>query len=261
MKLMNGLWCVGLGLILVMSLINQVQADEVADKKVKVSDAIKKALAHENRPAGDKARDKTRKPGQVLAIAGIQEGQVVADLMTGGGYYAELISRVVGKKGKVYAQNNKIALGRFADKAMKRRLEGRDLHNVIRYDKELEDLNLPEGKVDAVFMVLFYHDTYWMKVDRKKMNEQIMKALKPGGVFIMIDHHAAKGTKARDVKSLHRVDAEMVKGELLKAGFKLVGEYDLLRNKKDDHTINVFSSKIRGRTDRFFMKFVKPKKK
>lgn len=223
-----------------------------------VTQSIKDSINHTNRPSEDKARDLTRKPAQVLAIAGIEEGQTVADLMTGGGYYAELLSRIVGPKGKVYAQNNKIALGKFADKAMKKRLEGRDLHNVIRYDKELEELNLPEGKMDAIFMVLFYHDTYWMKVNRPAMNAQILKALKPGGVFIMIDHKAEAGSKDRDVKTLHRVDSELVKKELIDAGFKLEAEYEILRNKEDDHTINVFKPEIRGKTDRFFMKFVKP---
>ena len=223
-----------------------------------VTQSIKDSINHTNRPSEDKARDLTRKPAQVLAIAGIEEGQTVTDLMTGGGYYAELLSRIVGPEGKVYAQNNKIALGKFADKAMKKRLEGRDLHNVIRYDKELEELNLPEGKMDAIFMVLFYHDTYWMKVNRPAMNAQILKALKPGGVFIMIDHKAEEGSKDRDVKTLHRVDSELVKKELIDAGFKLEAEYEILRNKEDDHTINVFKPEIRGKTDRFFMKFVKP---
>lgn len=239
----------------------EAKQEDGKQAKIKVPKVIQAAVKNEKRPGADRARDNDRKPGQVMSYAGIKPGMVVADLMAGGGYYSELLARVVGKDGKVYAQNNKIALQKFADRAMKKRLEGRDLDNVVRWDKELEELGLEENSLDAAFMVLFYHDTYWMKVDREKMNAQILEALKPGGVFIMIDHHAEKGSKDRDVKSLHRVDAEMVKQELLKAGFKLVGESELLRNKKDDRTINVFRPGMRGKTDRFLMKFVKPRKK
>jgi predicted methyltransferase len=229
-----------------------------AERSQVVPHAIEAAIHHPDRPAEDKARDADRRPGQVLAFYGVQPGMKVADLMAGGGYYTELLSRIVGEEGKVYAQNNRISTGPYG-KAMTQRLKDDRLPNVVRLDRELEDLGLPAGGLDAIFLVLFYHDTYWMKVDREKMNQQVMAALKPGGIYAVIDHHAAPASGDRDVKTLHRVDAQLVSREILDAGFEFVGESDVLHNPADDRTINVFDPSIRGRTDQFIFKFRKPK--
>lgn len=226
-----------------------------------IANAIKGAIEHENRPEEDKQRDADRKPAEVLTFAGLRPQMTVADLMAGGGYYTEIVARAVGDNGKVYAQNNAVALQRFADRAMNKRLEGRDLKNVVRLDRELEDLGIPERSVDLAMLVLFYHDTYWMNVDRRKMNEQVMKALKPGGIYLVIDHHAEEGSGDRDVKTLHRVDAAMVKKEVLAAGFEWVGDSNVLRYPDDDRKTNVFDPKIRGKTDQFTYKFRKPREK
>ncbi len=219
------------------------------------AEAIRKALADSDRPTDDRQRDADRKPAEVLAMMGIAPGMTVADLMAGSGYYTEILSRAVGVGGRVYAQNNRIS-NRFGGKALAERAER--LSNVTVLLNDLEDLELPEGEVDAVFMVLFYHDTYWMQVDRPQMNREILQALKPGGIFCVIDHHAAEGSGDRDVRSLHRVEAQIVKDELLEAGFELVAESDLLAHPEDDRTINVFDAAIRGKTDRFIYKFRKP---
>ena len=218
------------------------------------------ALQHANRPAEDKARDTDRKPAELLKFYGVKPGMNVADMMTGGGYYAEILSRYLGADAKVYAQNNSIALQRFASRAMDKRLNGRDLNNVIRLDTELEQPGFPKGEMDVVMMGLFYHDSYWMKADRKKMNQAIFDALKPGGVFALWDHRAEAGSGDRDVQLLHRVDEEMVKKEVLAAGFVLEASSELLANSDDDHTINVFRPEIRGKTDRFMFLFRKPGK-
>jgi predicted methyltransferase len=220
--------------------------------------AIATAVNHADRPEADRSRDTARLPAQVLGFFAVKPEMTVADLMAGGGYYTEVLNHLVGDKGKVYAQNNSIALKRFADKAMTERLKDGRLSRVIRKDRELEDPGLPEGQLDVVMMVLFYHDSYWMKVDRQKMNAAIFKALKPGGVYAVIDHHAQAGSGQRDVQTLHRVDAELVKTEILEAGFVLEAESDLLRNPNDERTINVFKPEIRGKTDRFIYRFAKP---
>ncbi|WIO75417.1 hypothetical protein QP938_05805 [Porticoccaceae bacterium LTM1] len=220
--------------------------------------ALKAALEHSNRPVEDKARDADRKPAELLAFYGVKPGMDVADMMTGGGYYAEILSRYLGADAKVYAQNNQTALQRFASAAMDKRLNGRDLDNVIRLDRELEDPGLPSGALDVVMMGLFYHDTYWMGVDRPAMNKAIYDALKPGGVFAVWDHRAEQGSGDRDVKTLHRVEESIVAEEIQQAGFVLEARGDLLTHPEDDHTINVFKPEIRGKTDRFMLLFRKP---
>jgi len=115
-----------------------------------------------------------------------------------------------------------------------------------------------DASADAMLMILFYHDTYWQEIDRRAMNRAVFDALKPGGLYGIVDHHAEAGSGSRDVKSLHRVDAELVKREILAAGFEFDAESDGLRHPEDDRSANVFDAGIRGRTDRFVFRFRKP---
>lgn len=179
--------------------------------------------------------------------------------MTGGGYYAELLARAVGNSGHVTAQNTPFVVQRFADKPLGQRLARLKLGHVTRLDADLEDMKLPKD-LDLAMMVLFYHDTYWQKIDRSAMNRTIFDALKPGGIFGVIDHHAEAKSGARDVESLHRVDAAMLKREIEAAGFVFDGESEVLRHPEDARDINVFSPAIRGKTDRFVYRFRKPSK-
>lgn len=218
---------------------------------------LKQAVHNSDRPKQDLVRDPFRKPAQVMLFFEVQPGQRVVELMAGSGYYAELLARAVGSKGQVWAQNNAFVLERFAEAKLTKRLQAAKLTHLKRLDQELDDLDLPQ-ELDAVFMILFYHDTYWQNVDRNKMNDAVFNALKPGGIFGIVDHHAEAGSGSRDVKTIHRVDIELVKKELLAAGFQLESESDLLRHSDDPRKQNVFEQEIRGRTDRFVLKFRKP---
>ncbi|MFQ5748939.1 MAG: class I SAM-dependent methyltransferase [Planctomycetota bacterium] len=228
-------------------------------KRLPVPPWIRDAVAGPGRPEGDRRRDADRRPGEVLAFFGIRPEMKVAEMMAGTGYYAELLARTVGPQGRVYAQNNSFVLSRFADKPLTARLKDPTLSNVVRLDRELEDPGLPEG-LDAVLMIRFYHDTYWQKTDRKKMNRAIFRALKPGGVFGVVDHQAEAGSGDRDVLRLHRVDEAMVEREILAAGFVLDAESDVLKNPDDPRDFNIFAdgAKNRDRTDRFVLRFRKP---
>lgn len=228
-----------------------------SDVSVEADDEIRAAVGHPARPADDRARDATRHPADVLYFCDLRPGARVADLMAGDGYYTEILARAVLPAGRVYAQNNGISASRYGEK-LAARLARPGLENVVRLDRELEDPGLPSGALDAVLMFLFYHDTYWMKVDRAAMLRRIHDALVPGGVFCVSDHHAAPGAGTRDVKTLHRVELDVVKREILAAGFVLEASGDRLRNPADDRTRSVFDEAIRGRTDRFLLRFRKP---
>jgi len=222
------------------------------------SDSIAEAVAASTRPDSDKERDAARKPAETMRFIGIAPGMTVVDLMAGGGYYSELFAGAVGPSGKVYVQNNSWALEKFADKAITERLGRMNLDHVTRADMELDSLTLPADSIDVAFMGLFYHDSVWMKVDRDKMNKGILAALKPGGIYAVTDHRAQAGAKLRDVKNLHRIEAEIVKSEIIAAGFEFVGETDMLSHPEDPRTGNVFDEGLRGKTDRFVFKFRKP---
>jgi predicted methyltransferase len=86
-------------------------------------------------------------------------------------------------------------------------------------------------------------------------------AMKPGAVVGVVDHAAKAGSDPRaSVEAMHRIDPAVVKADFKRAGFVLVGESDMLRNPADDHSIGVFDKRIRGKTDRFVLKFKKPRK-
>lgn len=221
-------------------------------------DAWRAAVAHPGRPAEDRARDADRRPAEVLDFFGVRPGDRVAELMSGRGYYAEILARGVGPTGRVYVQNTPFVLERFAEGPLTERLARIGGANVVRLDRPLEDPGLPPGELDAVLMVLFYHDTHWQGVDRARMNRAVLDSLVRGGVYGIVDHHAEAGSGDRDVQTLHRIDRALVVAEVLDAGFVLDAESDLLRHPEDDRTRNVFDESIRGRTDRFVLRFRKP---
>lgn len=216
------------------------------------------ALGADGRPVEDIARDERRKPQAVMDFIGIEANDRVVELMAGRGYYVELLAKRVGSGGKVWAHNSPFVLDRFAEGHISARLARLGSPAIERLDTELDDPKLP-ADLDAVMMVLFYHDTYWQEVDRPKMLAAIHAALADDGVFGLIDHHAEAGSKDRDVKKLHRVDRELVVQEVLAAGFVLDAESELLRHPEDDRKTNVFfmGEDKRDMTDRFVLRFKK----
>lgn len=223
---------------------------------------IQAIIDAKDRSEDDKKLDGGRHPGETLAFFGIQPGMKVAELAAGGGYTAELLVRAVGAKGKVFGQNSKGILEKFAEKPWSERLAKPINKAVVRVDREFDDPLPPEAKdLDAVFMVLFYHDTVWLKTDRAKMNANILKALKPGGIYAVIDHSGRDGTGTTESQTFHRIEQKVVVDEILAAGFKLKGEAQFLRNPDDTRDWNDSPREAgdkRGTSDRFVVAFVKP---
>ena len=212
----------------------------------------------------DKKLDAGRHPSEMLSFFGVKPGQKVADLAAGGGYTTELLARAVGEKGVVYSQNSQWIVERFAAEPWGKRLAKPVNKNVVRVVRDFEDPLPPEATdLDVVFDVLFYHDTVWMKTDRAKMNAAIFRALKPGGVYAIIDHSGRPGTGTTESDTLHRIEESVVRKEILAAGFTLPEEADFMRNPADTRDWNaspMASGAKRGTNDRFVLKFVKPAK-
>jgi len=229
---------------------------------VEVSPAIRAIVDATDRTDADKALDAGRKPAEMLSFFGIKSGMKVAELGAGGGYTAELLARAVGPSGKVYAQNSKFILERFAEKPWSERLARPVMKNVVRVDRDFDDPLPPEAKdLDAVFVVLFYHDTVWLDVHRDAMNQAILRSLKPGGILALIDHSGRDGTGVTEVKTLHRIEQKAVLDELLRAGFRLESEATFLRNPADTRDWNdspTAAGDKRGTSDRFVLKLLKP---
>jgi predicted methyltransferase len=211
----------------------------------------------------DRALDAGRHPAELLAFFGVGEGMKVAELGAGGGYTSELLARAVGEAGKVWAQNSAFILDRFAEKPWSQRLQRPVMKNVVRVDREFDDPLPPEAQdLDAVFLVLFYHDLFWMNVDRAKMNDAIFRALRPGGVYAIVDHAAAQGAGATAVQTLHRIEESLVIEDVEKAGFELEKSGAFLRapdDTKDWSTSPGAAGERRGTSDRFVLLFRKPR--
>jgi predicted methyltransferase len=230
--------------------------------KPSIGEAARAAVAAPDRSEADRALDAGRHPAEMLAFFGIDPGMRVGEISAGLGYTTELIARLVGPQGKVYAQNSKVILERFAEKPWSERLAKPINANVVRSDRELEDPFPPEAKeLDAVLDVLFYHDSVWMKADRAKMNQSIFAALKHGGVYGIVDHSAKDGAGTSEAQTLHRIEEKVVREEVEKAGFKLAASADFLKNPSDPRDWNASprqAAEKRGTSDRFVLKFVKP---
>ena len=225
------------------------------------SDPIAAAIADPARPATDKAQDAHRKPAEVLAFAGIHRGDVVVDLMPGSGYYTRLFSRLVGPTGKVYAldpsEMAKVASKPFA--ALKAFAGKGEYANVVVLEQPVDALELPQP-ADLVWTSQNYHDLqFGLSHDEiLDLDRAIYAALKPGGVLLVIDHVAAPGSGWSVARTLHRIDPDAIKADMMAAGFVLDAESDLLRNPADPHTATVFDPSIRGKTDQVVLKFRKP---
>ncbi len=213
-------------------------------------------LAHPHRSVADKTRDVTSKPVETLALMSIKEGMTVLDLLGGSGYFSELLSQQLGSQGKVLLHNNKAYLP-YVGKDLEARLADGSLKNVVRYDREVDNLGLSENSLDAVFFVMGYHDMYHVspgwKIDDNDLLGQVKKALKPNGLMLVIDHSAPVGSKLSYAQEQHRIDEDFVKSSLQSMGFELVRQSDLLRNPDDKRTNSVFDPAIRGKTDRFVL--------
>lgn len=227
------------------------------------SDPVRQAVEASDRTPEDRALDPGRKPEQLLTFFGIAPGQRVAELGAGGGYTAELLARVVGPSGRVYGQNSKFLLQRFAEKPWSERLRKPVMQNVVRVDRAFDDPLPPEAApLDAVLNVLFYHDTVWQGVDREAMNRAIFRALRSGGIYGIVDHSARPGDGLVRTETLHRIEERLVVEEIERAGFRLVEQGYFLKNCADTRDWNAAPRAVaagqRGTSDRFVLKFVKP---
>jgi predicted methyltransferase len=227
-----------------------------------VSPYVAQALADPGRPKADRDRDAARKPGELVAWAGIKPGMRVADLIPGGGYFTRIFARIVGPKGHVYAyvpdELTKLANRPPAVKAIADDPRYKNVSLILRL---LSQFGAPE-KLDVVWTSQNYHDmhdSFMGPADLSVVNRAIYASLKPGGVYIVIDHAAQAGSGLRDTETLHRIDPNTVKKEVLAAGFIFDGETKILRNPKDDKSLKVFDPKVRGETDQFAYKFRKPR--
>lgn len=221
---------------------------------------VSAAVADPSRPAADTKVDELRRPADTLAFAGVKPGMSVVELFPGGGYFTRMLADVVGPKGQLLGVEN--AGWKGAVKADQEALAQLDRPNVKLDVEPFGQLNLPPGGADVFWITQNYHDLKIAKygvVDTATFNRQVFAALKPGGVYFILDHEANPGTTNAQIADLHRIEKAQVIREVTAAGFKLADEGRFLRRASDDHAKPIFDPAVQGKTDQYALKFVKPK--
>ena len=215
------------------------------------SPVVAAALADPGRAdqAGDDAR---RQAAAVVAFSGAKPGDTVIDYLPGQGYWTRIFTGVVGARGHVIAMWPQAGAKRAA--AVVPGLEARNLANVA-YDVQAGNLPTVAAPADMFWTVQNYHDIPPALVTQ--FNQAVLKALKPGGTYVVIDHADAHGALPT-VPFKHRIDPAVVRSQVQAAGFRFVGSSPVLANPDDDHSKPVFDPSLRGHTDQFVLKFRKP---
>lgn len=214
------------------------------------------AIADPLRPAEEVVRDPLRHPSEMMSFAQLKAGDRVADIRPEEGYFTRLFARAVGGSGRVYAFVPNQTAGKedaFGDTL------AAAYPNVNRITGALETMTFPEP-LDVVFMGQEYHDFTIPRfgVDVARMNAAVFAALKPGGLYVILDHQAAPGAGISVSGTLHRIEGAELRREVEAAGFVFAGETSAVANPDDDHSLVVFDPAIRGKTDQFVYRFRKP---
>jgi predicted methyltransferase len=238
--------------------------DARADELATVPAAIAAAIADPRRPREQIELDANRKPAQVIAFANLKPGDHVLDFGSGNAYFTRIFSDVVGPSGRVYAYISTEQLSNCSPKEVAgTQAIGHDpsYTNVTVLTASLTHFRTPE-KLDVLWLSLGYHDlhdSFMGPADIPALNKAFFDALKPGGVFLVIDHVAEFGSGLRDTETLHRIDPSRMRSEIEAVGFVLEAESDVLRNADDDHKRTVFDPVVRGKTDQVVFRFRRPR--
>ena len=213
------------------------------------------------RNEADRKDDAARRPAQVLEFAGVRPGDVIVEIEAGRGWYTEILSAAVGPKGKVVTQNP--AEFTYSAPAMAARRAAGRLGNVTETTSPFDKLAAPTASVDKVLWILGPHELYFTPKgssglgDPAKAYAEIARVLKPGGVFIAMDHAATAGAPTTTGGSIHRIDPAVVLASAKAAGYTLEAKSDVLANPTDDRSKMVFDPTVRRHTDQFLFRFVK----
>ncbi len=252
------------------------------------SDRIDSIVDSPDRASADRALDARRKPRELLAFIGVRPGITALDLSAGGGYTTELLARAIGPGGMVYGQSPprdpnraapaapeggatpapaasappaapRLSATALAERTQRLRQAGTPAAPIVPVQQRFEDpvpAAVAEARVDLVTIVLDYHDLPQLGVDRSRMNQAVFRALRPGGVYVVVDHAGRPGTGVSESGTLHRIDEAFLRDEVEAAGFRLASEAAFLRNPADPRDRN--TPEPPQPKDDFVLKFVKP---
>ena len=205
------------------------------------------------------------KQSELIRFAGVGAGDTVIDVYPGDGDWTRLFSGVVGPEGRVFSfVPTEIAdLKNDAVDRMRTLAKEPGRENVEAVSADLVAMPEVTQPADVLWLHLFYHDLHTALIQARgatatDFNRPVYERLKPGGSYVIVDHAAAAGAGVSVAQSLHRIDPASVRKEVEAAGFVLDAQSTLLANKDDPHSVKVFDPSVKGETDRFAYRFVKP---
>lgn len=254
--------CLFVGLLSLIVLPTAIFADAVIGDPSGLTDAI----SDSRRPIEQVKLDSRRKPELVIAFAGVKAGDTVADFMPGNAYFTRIFSNVVGPNGRVYAFIPAEQIANCPPREIAGTLaiaQDTSYSNVTVVTDALANFHVPQ-KLDILWTAQNYHDlhdSFLGPANIVALNKAFFHAMKPGGIFLVIDHVAESGSGLRDTETLHRIDPVQMQKEIEAAGFVLEAKSDVLRNVDDDHKRTVFDPLVRGKTDQVVFRFRKPYEK
>ncbi|HME38757.1 MAG TPA: hypothetical protein VKG63_07325 [Steroidobacteraceae bacterium] len=235
----------------------------MATVQANAADRFDTAVANPSRSAADVKRDALDHPADILRLSGIGPGMRVADVLAGDGYYSELASYVVGPTGKVFMINN-AAFDHWSEGPLQARLQANRLANVEHETLDLNHMNLKAASLDAILLIKVYHDLYWVdsegvwpKIGTGGVLDQLARALKPGGVLVLVDHSAKAGSGNSAATPLHRIEESYAIRDFESRGLKVAAKSDLLRRPDDARDQLSYKGPMLGKTDRFVLVFRK----
>ena len=223
------------------------------------SSPLARALADPARSA-QRSADARRHPAELVALADLKPGQRILDLIPGDGYWTRIFSRMVGPKGRVYAVWPQAYAREAAGNVAQLQQLAKQYGNISVQVQPSAMLSAPEP-LDVVWTSDNYHDyndKFMGRPGSQAFARSAFRLLKPGGLFIVIDHSAAAGHGLGDTETMHRIERAQVVKEASAAGFRLVGQSKVLLNRTDPLNVPVFDPKVRFRTSQFALKFRKP---
>lgn len=264
------------------------------DPRTLSAERIAQIVASADRSAADRTNDLRRKPEQMLGFIGIRPGIVALDLSAAGGYTTELLARAIGPEGTVYGQsqprdpsraptppaapegNSNPALPAptapapsaaprrpsavaLAERNGNLKSAGIAAAPIIAIERPFADPLPPDlavDRFDLVTLMFNYHDLGHLGVDRAAMNSAVMRALKPGGLYVIADHAGRPGTGISESGTLHRIEEAFLRAEVEAAGLRFVEKGDFLHNPNDPRDKNTPDPP--QPKDEFVLKFVKP---
>jgi predicted methyltransferase len=224
----------------------------------KPASIFERAVADPARPVNARAADPLRKPAETLAFSGVKPGMTVGEFYPGGGYFTRMISDVVGPKGHVYGIEN----ARWKSAVEADQKLAAQLPNVTMDSGPFGMVKFPRP-LDLAWVTQNYHDmkiAEYGVVDTVAFDRAVFNALKPGGVYFILDHQGPPNMTTADIEKMHRINRDVVVREVTSVGFKLAAEGKFLRRPGDDHTKSIFDKSIQGHTDQYALKFVKPRR-